>query len=517
MVLGPGEAISTEPSKDAAGAHIAKGGDGAITPAGEFNAGDRASAAEAENSPTPPANVEFNLTRDGTPASTRQVETSGAVAPQENAPPNILQKAYDGIDQQAGSCVPPDTDGAVGLVHYVQTVNCRVQVYDKASNAVVLNTTLAGFMGSSDFTFDPRAVYDTTAKRFGVLATRKAASSTDTVRRGYIAVSTTSNGTGTSWYRYNFTWSGPAGEWCDFPQLGQTQDHFIITCNNFILQSSGASNFNRVIVFAIPKARVYNGWGFGFSYFQPPNAFSVAPPVVGGIPMEQSGKAFLIEANSAADSVRMWRFEPAVDVFVLQATIPVPAWDVPFCSYNGAGQCLDALDGRFQQNSYQIGNLLWNVHTETMTKSNGSSYNVPRYYAFNTAANNINKTGVINSGLFDEWGASLAVNSGNEVFATWVRTSTATNVQIMRGGCQSGAGDCDANIGDTAIIHASSNDYILNLTGTRNRFGDYSSVEVDPSVYSGCYTRRAWATNEYANNSPATHTWDTRIFQFGFC
>ncbi len=446
----------------------------------------------------------------------------------ENAPPDVYVKAYDGFRQQEAGCIPPDTDGTVGAMHYVQVVNCRVAIYRKSDDVKVRDVSLQTFFGETDFTFDPRAVYDQTFKRYVALATRAADSPTDPSRRMRLAVTNASNGDAAQrWLMYSIWWSGPDGEWCDFPQLGLSQDSILITCNNFVLGPNGNS-FNRTLVFAVPKARVYNGWGFSFGYFSPADSWSIAPPVVAGTPIQPTDELFFIEANDASDLVELYRMEKGAHsgetTFVKQANIPVPAWFFPPDAYNGPdGPFIDTMDGRFQQNSWQNGNSLWNMHTERSV-SGGIAYARPRYYQINTATNAIDRTGIVQtSSDSDEWNGSLAVNPANQVFMTWTRTTSAIYPQIRRGGCEVSAGDCDAVLdGPNSILHIGSNNYISNFIGDdpRNRWGDYSSVEPDPSNYGpGCTAnKRAWATNEFVrSDSPTDHAWDSRIILFGFC
>ena len=244
--------------------------------------------------------------------------------------------------------------------------------------------------------------------------------------------------------------------------------------------------------------------------------------VVAGTPMQTTDDLFFIEANDASNLVELYRMEKGAHsgetTFVKQANIPVPAWSAPPDAYNGPdGPLIDTLDGRFQQNSWQYGNSLWNMHTET-----SGIFARPRYYQINTATNTIARTGIVRTTAdSDEWNGSLAVNPASQVFMTWTRTTSTVYPQIMRGGCEVSAGDCDAVLdGANTIIHIGSNNYISNFIGSRNRWGDYSSIEPDPSNYgAGCTAnKRAWATNEYVGSeSPTDHAWDSRIFVFGFC
>jgi len=128
-------------------------------------------------------NAESTRSRD------RSVAPESSQRPPIRIAPTLRVVNYDGINQTAacGGCFPPDTHGAVGPSHFVEVVNTRVVVYNKANPGVVLSSVaLNAFFGSTEFVFDPRVVYDLTWDRWVVVATRRAASAVDPVRRFFL-------------------------------------------------------------------------------------------------------------------------------------------------------------------------------------------------------------------------------------------------------------------------------------------------------------------------------------------
>lgn len=431
--------------------------------------------------------------------------------------PNTISKNFKGIDQQGAGCLPPDSDGAVSKSQYLQAVNCRVVVYRKSDNVRVASTNLATFMGDPDFLFDPRALYDNTWGRFVVLASRSADSSTDPNRYYRINVSQTSSGSGAYWkFRVNFGFN--PGDWCDFPQLGMTQDAILITCNMFHRNADGTNSFVSTYAVGIAKARLYNGLGFGVPNFIP-GGFRVAPPLVAGLPMQQTNIAYFVAANSTADVVTVWKMVcPECDnapgsptTFAFQANVPVPAWDQPPLAFNGGGPLLDTGGGGFSQNTVQNGSFIWAVHNKRRV-FNSVPLNVPEYYQINISSNTLVRSGVMFPELSsDAWHASVAVNPNNEVSFTYMSATSSRFPDIRIDGCQVSAGDCVSDLGvGTRIILSSS--FIQNFdTLGRNRSGDYSSVDLDPSCGSG---KQAFGTHEYVDATD--HLWDSRIYRFGF-
>jgi hypothetical protein len=451
-------------------------------------------------------------------AAVRQASRASNAVPEENAPPGTLGTFFAGVDQQAGGCVPPDSDGAVGLTHFVEIVNCRVRVYLKSNQSVVRDVSLQTFFNDTDFVFDPRMVYDQTYRRFVGLVTRRADSGTDTNRYLKLAVSLSDDAAG-SWFVFRINFTGSAGEWCDFPQLGLGQNEVLVTCNNF---DDSPGGFVRTFTFAIAKARAYNGWGFSFPAFSPAGTFSLAPPVL--VQQQQNDNLYFITADDANNQIDMFRMnrgsDPALTTFVKQANIAVPAWSQPFDAFNcgGGGPSaaptrVDALEGRFQQNSFQNGSSLWNVHSEAI-----GGFITPVYFQIRVTTNAVIRRGLLNTANTDEFNASIAVNQSNEMFAVWTRTSTTLNpcLAVQRGGCQVAAGDCDTNVGSPSFFHHNGAGPIDNVVGARNRYGDYSTIETDPSASPTCASyRQAWANIESTNQNDGF--WDDRVLEFGFC
>jgi hypothetical protein len=89
--------------------------------------------------------------------------------------------------------------------------------------------------------FDPDVVYDETWDRWVGVHTRRSASGSDTQRRYFLWVSTSSNPCGTYFlYTVNFG-GGPFnnGDWADYPHIGFDQDTIFVTANVFDLPTGG--------------------------------------------------------------------------------------------------------------------------------------------------------------------------------------------------------------------------------------------------------------------------------------
>jgi hypothetical protein len=459
---------------------------------------------------------------DSARSSGRSVTHDSSKGPGVRVPATLRGVSYDGINQTAaGGGFPPDTHGAVGPSHFVEVVNFRVVVYNKANPGVILSSVaLNAFFGSTEFVFDPRVVYDLTWNRWVVIASRRSVSAVDPVRRFFLAVSTTGNPVGPYFVYSSVNFGGGPfnnGDWWDYPALGMDQDAVFITGNIFDIPTGG---FKFAAMMPIAKARIYNGLGFGVPVFTG-LAATLQPPIV----LDQNKDAYFLAANNFTH-LHLYRGEDLSNAgeatLVLQALVDVPDYAIPpSASQPGTIQRLDTLDRRFVNASTQYADSLWNVHTISV-----GGLPTPKFYQIDTeapAANTIKQQGVFfESGISHDFNASIAVNASNEAFVTW-NTTDATNANVaLRHQARvriSGRQPADA----LGVISAGSALFTspVALTGNPSstpnvqRWGDYSAVSLDPSATATCGApRRAWIVNEKIN---AAAVWGSRIARIGFC
>jgi hypothetical protein len=451
---------------------------------------------------------------------------SGVSAATPLAAPTPRLVNYAGLNQTtAGGAFPPNTHGAVGPAHFVQVVDVRMTAFNKAQPGTQLCTfTLKALHGASESIFDPRVVYDPTWNRWVFVATRKSASSTDTIRRFFIAVSTTGNPCG-SYFRHTFNLTGPsfnAGDWLDFPGLGMNQDAVLITGNVFDLPTGG---FKFAAAIGIAKARLYNGLAFSVPIFTTPFG-TLQPPIV----YDQNKDAYFLAANNRTH-LHLFRgnnlSNAAEATFVLQATVDVEDYGVPPPARQvGTAVRLDTLDGRFVNASTQIGDSLWNVHTITCG-CEPTTFAIPMFYEIDTegaGANTVKQQGsFFESDTSDDFNASITANAQREAFVTWTSTDALNTTPALRHQARmriSGRqpADLPGLIGPGSTVFTSS----VALTGNDSasdpnvqRWGEYSAVTLDPQATSTCAAnRRAWAVSEVINSA---NVWGSRIARTGFC
>lgn len=441
--------------------------------------------------------------------------SKGPLASGPLAPPTLRTFNFEGVNQTlACACAPPDPHGAIGRTHFVQVTNSHLDIYTLSSPPVkVKSVTLNTFFGETNFLFDPRAVYDPIWNRWIIVATRSSTSAADPVRKFRLAVSTTSNPTGSFFlYTVNFAGGGTGiGDFWDYPQLGFDQDAVLITGNIFTF----AGAFRTTAMMPIAKARLYNGLGFGVPLFTTGLVPTLAPPIV----QDQNANAYFIAANNGSQ-LHLYRgtnlSNPTNATMVLQALVPVPAYSAPpDAPQPGTAVLLDTLDRRFVNASSQVGDSLWNVHTIRL-----GGFAAPKFYQVDTegaGANSIKQQGFFfASPTSHDFNASIAANASGEAFVTYSATDPARglNAQVRFSGRQ--PADPLGVIGAGAVLFQSTTFYqMFGQTSGTARWGDYSAVSLDPNASGTCAAnRRAWITNQKTN---ARTTWGTRIGRIGFC
>ncbi len=433
---------------------------------------------------------------------------NAADEPQPLAPPVFTACGITGADQ-FGTIRPPDTHGAIGNAQYVEIVNSRLHVFNRTTCAAQLNVSLNAFFGipaGQPILFDPRAVYDPTWDRWVLSAEQFPLSATD--QRQILAISTGPNALGPYFiYNFNVHFFGPSVDFFwDFPQLGMNQDAVIVTANVFNPGFVGSA------IFAVAKARLYNGLGFFVPLFflAASNPAVVAPSLAPPIALDQSAHAILVSAAPVDNEVRRFTLVnpccPPNQTLLGPVSIPVAAYTVPAnASQPGLADRLDTLDSRFVNASTQVGNLLYNVHTIAL-----GPFPTPRWYKIDTNTNTVLVSDFFfESGTSHDFNASIAANALGDAFVTW---STTEQGDRFEGGHHArirwSGDDFPANdIGPGFSLFTSPVGYNPS-TSLDERWGDYSAVSLDP-----LNTRRAWIVNEKIN-APAA--WGSRFAGVGF-
>lgn len=427
--------------------------------------------------------------------ATRSNATTPALIRPQVAP--AVVNNFDGLNiaQACGGCEPPDPNAAVGANEVVEMVNTSFEVYTKDSIplcGIDLNT----FFGTTDGLSDPRVMYDNVNGRYLAVVTDVSA-----LPSLWVFATQTNDPCG-GWWVFHPGFSGgsfPAGTLLDYPILGQDTNAMLLSTNNF---TPSGENFT---VFGIPKSALYSGSGFSFSAF---NTSSFTAPVTnGGIPMIGTGLSYFLGSVPGTGYVlyNLTNSGGPGATLTLQATISSP-FNAPSRRANqpGTTQTLDPLDGRIDWSPINDGNFIWFAHGIDIAGFPGV-----RYGAIGIAGNNATVAVAFHSGTSDDFNPSVGVGNdpntgGNFIFVNWAYTDTPNNVAT------SDTVDSVQPLAGVPDLIGTGVDLVNGLSTGEDRFGDYSSVAIDPTNPNGSC---ALTTQQYFPDG----NWGTRIARVGTC
>jgi subtilisin-like proprotein convertase family protein len=430
---------------------------------------------------------------------------------QPSAPSPSPGASFAGLDDipKVGTgfiVIPPDTDGAVGLTKVMSGLNNNYRIQDKATGAVLSTVSIDTFWsasGGSAF-FDPKMLFDPINQRWIVVALSDGSSANSSV---VIGVSQTSDPSG-SYFIFRVDADASNLNWADFPCVGFNKNWVAVNVNMFSISGGLYQNSKMLVVdyaqlrtgtfsgsfltgtfFCSSPAATYSstentlyvvthGSSVGGTYSLDTVTGSVASPVytVGttksrGLTWAQPGGQILPQAaplsgtwtNSCGATPcpletqdSQVRGTPVVrDGFVYYAqTVGLPSGGLTHTAVQWTK--LDASTGNVVDGG--------RVEDATATSSNGG-----KWYAYPHIA--VNQLGDIILG-FSQFSSSQYPSAG------YTYHDHTDGAGTMR---------------DPLIFKAGEDYYHKTFSGTRNRWGDYSKAQVDPSNDTDL-----WVLQEYA-------------------
>jgi hypothetical protein len=426
-------------------------------------------------------------------------------AAQPGAPVQPLAPAvvtnFDGISEATGcgTCEPPDPNAATSGSEIVELVNIFMQVTDNSGN-VRCGINLKTLLGTTDGLTDPRVQYDNVNGRFSLAVT------VDPVPAGatpamWVAATFGADACG-SWHLYRLTFQGnayPAGTFLDFPMFGQDQNALLVSTRNF---THPGINFT---VFGLPKPTIYAGATVSFNSFFV--ASLTAPVTNAGQPMISSPFSYFLAAVPGT-GYRLYRLTNSGGpgaTLTLQATISA-SFSAPTRRANqpGTTATLDPSDGNILTSPFYDGANIWFAHDVDLV-----GFPTIRYGRVTVSNNTVATAFAFHSSTSDDFNPSLGLGinpaGGEYVYVNWAYTDTprgvATSVTVDSVPPFGGLPNLIAT--GTVLVNGS-------ITG-QDRFGDFSTVTVDPTVPAGSC---AVATQQYF--APGG-SWRTRVARLGSC
>ena len=433
---------------------------------------------------------------------------------------------FAGVDNVNGY-YPPDTNGDVGLHHYVQIVNASFAVYSKTGallyGPVDNNTVWSGFGGPCETTNDgdPIVQYDTLADRW-LISQFAGIRVTDGTKYECVAISQTGDPLG-PYYRYAFAYGTDIP---DYPKIGVWPDGYYVTYNMF---NATGTAYNGFKVCALDRAKMLIGAPATQQCFDKAEEWSLLPADLDGHrpPPAGSPNYVLGEHWSDQDKLTLYRFfvdwnTPANSTLAgpIQIKVNPFTWA---CSDVLRGRCVPQPDTAVKLESlgskamYRLAYRNFGTHESLvvnhsvaldsnpgLTSQLGIGWyeirspgTTPVVYQEGTSASST-------AGQF-RWMGSVAMDHSGNIALGYSSSSTTLYPSIHYIG-RLATDPLGTLPYDEGLIKAGTG----SQTGSSARWGDYTAMQVDPS--DDC---TFWYTNEYLETT-SEKGWKTQIASFRF-
>ena len=421
----------------------------------------------------------------------------------------------EGFNGPAGTfnvdAAPPDPNGAVGPNHFVEVVNESFAIFNKSGTPVYgpvpTNTVWSGFGGGCQENDDGDATvtYDRLADRW--IISQFSVSTTPFLQ--CVAVSTSGDPTG-SYNRYSFSYTN----FPDYPKLGVWPDGYYTTFNMF---NSSGTQFLGPEVCAYNRSKMLAGEAATQQCFTLSSSTgSLLPSDLDGTTAPPSGSPNFV-LSFATNSLKLWKFHvdwttPANSRLTGPTSMSVASFSAA-CS--GGGACIPQsgtstrLDSLADRLMYRLAYRNFGDHESLVVNHSvtaGSSVGLRWYELRNpNGAPTVFQQGTYAPDSSYRWMGSIAMDHAGNIALGYSVSSSSLHPGIRYTGRLAGDTLGTMTQGEGSIIAANGSQ-----NGNLNRWGDYSSMSVDPA--DDC---TFWYTNEYlaANGS---FNWRTRIGSFKF-
>jgi len=174
----------------------------------------------------------------------------GVISP---APTTMFQAQPDVATSEGFSWIPPDTWGAVGKLHLMSVHNNNVKIQDKTgvlSTPIVSLATFWSTLPGIGSTYDPKIVYDPYNDRWIMVTLSDPDLMTSSI---LVAISNTNDPTGV-WTEYKYVMGvNIQGKncWADYPCIGFNKNWVGISVNMFTI-AGGVFQESRILVISYP-------------------------------------------------------------------------------------------------------------------------------------------------------------------------------------------------------------------------------------------------------------------------
>ena len=394
----------------------------------------------------------------------------------------------------AQAVAPPDTTGDVGPNHYVQWVNLRYAVYTLVRG---LNNEITGFVPvpgfpkngnviwqgfggrcQTDNDGDPIVQYDQLADRW--ILTQFAVSGTPYTQ--CVAVSTTPDPTGT-YFRYSFSYNKSFN---DYPKMGVWPDAYYISYNMF---RSGRT-FTGNTVCAFERSQMLIGATARQACVNTTATHSMEPADLEGTTLPPAGSPNLL-MSIGTSTVQFWRFAVNWGSGTGSLTGPTTVAGVAaFSRACGGGTCIPQpgtttqLESLADRLMYRLSYRNFGDHEALVINhsvTSGSGVGVRWYELRNATGQTLGSAAPVlfQQGTFAptndfRWMGSAAMDKTGGIAIGYNISSSAIVPSIRY--AYRGPSDPAGTLGNETSVLVG----LGSQTGGLTRWGDYSTISVDP-------------------------------------
>jgi hypothetical protein len=404
-----------------------------------------------------------------------------------------------------GTTIPPDTQAAASKSHIFNPLNNNIHVFDLASPVAPTVVPLDAFWSRKNC-FDPKVVYDPNVDRFFFVVMADATEITSSL---LVAVSASGDPTG-QWHFQSVTVDpNVQGQvWMDYPSLGLTSDKVTVQVNLFTIADN---SFTGSSVYVFDKASLMNPASpSAATRFMLPNQGAGQVPAVVYDPNVKD--QFLVSCWSGnvngQGSLAVWKItgSPANNTTAIARVGYVPGnrtWDsfppvAELAPQSGIPDKLDVGDDRMLSVVHR-GGTLYCCHT-IMLPAGAGARSAVQWWEIPTASWTAT-VGLLDdpTGMIFYAFPSLAINKDGDIlighaqFSAQIHPSGAYLLMRAGGGSQL-----------AGVFAPGQTTYVQRFGGNKNRWGDYSSTQVDHEDDTSF-----WTIQEYASQNP--NKWATKI------
>lgn len=391
---------------------------------------------------------------------------------------------------------PPDTNGAVGRDKLMVPLNSNYVIQRKSDGAVLSRVSMTAFWESvgARNPFDPRVLYDPYNDRWLVSAADDPLLSSSLILYG---ISDTADPLG-SWHLYALHSDESGATWADFPTLGFSRSAVAIGVNMFA-RSSLKYVRGRLIV--VDYASLRAGTGGSPVGIDLPGAFALMPATTDS-PTETT-LYFVEQLDALSATYRFWSLNGSTLTLVGGAprTNPLGAWASPGAldlAPQVGGYGINAGDSRIGSVVFRNGHVWYAQTVGFPPGGNGFALRTAVQWVELDTDGAFVQGGRIDDPLANPWNGrhwyafgSLAVNARNDVlvgFSEFESDDFADAGYAFRSGT-----DPPGTMGAPVTLKDGEGPYLKRREDDRNRWGDYSATQVDPSD-----DLTLWTIQEYA-------------------